>query len=326
MAFFILVWALCCAACERAHVPSNIQAAPASTATPANRNRPGAKASAPPGPYGAPLVLGSLEDSRVTESSGIVASRLERDIYWTHNDSGDGPFLYAFDRRGKRRGVWRVTGAKNEDWEDISAGPGPLPGQPYLYLGDIGDNNERRAQVIVYRVPEPDATLAPADSTKGDPPATAAAEAIRLRYPDGKHDAETLMVHPLTGDLYIVTKTLLSNPNVYRAAAPLRTAGTTTLERIGTLNIPSLLGGFVTGGDISPDGRRVVICDYLQAYELELPEADRDRFDAIWKQPLKTIALGTRKQGEAICYSLDGGALLATSEGVHSPLIQVARR
>jgi hypothetical protein len=81
----------------------------------------------------------------------------------------------------------------------------------------------------------------------------------------------------------------------------------------------------ITGGDISPDGSRVALCDYVDGYELVLPDA-RIAFDQIWKQPLKPVDLGKRKQGESIGYRLDGRALLATSEGVHPPLIEVVRR
>ena len=94
------------------------------------------------------------------------------------------------------------------------------------------------------------------------------------------------------------------------------------MKRIGTLAIPSLLGGFITGGSISPDGRRVALCDYFQAYELALPP-NGSSFDVIWKQSFITINLGRRSQGEAITYRLDSKALLATSEGRFSPIIQV---
>jgi len=97
------------------------------------------------------------------------------------------------------------------------------------------------------------------------------------------------------------------------------------MKRIATLRIPSVLGGLVTGGSISPDGTRVSLCDYFQGYELLLPQ-NSSSFDVIWNQPLTIIRLGQREQGEAITYSLDGKALLATSEGRFSPIIQVARR
>lgn len=276
--------------------------------------------------YGRPTQVARLQDPALTESSGIVASRTTPGIYWTHNDSGDGPFIYSFDRLGKSRGVWRVVGATARDWEDIAAGPGPVRNRSYLYVGDIGDNGEARSTIVVYRILEPTIIGEDARSTRSKPRSTATAEAIQLRYPDGKHDAETLLVHPVNGDLYVITKELWGQASVYKAAAPLDIARTVTMVRVGGLKIPSLLGGFVTGGDISPDGRRVALCDYLHGYEIALGERDSGSFDAIWKQPIKTIDLGSRKQGEAVCYRLDGKALLTTSEGAHSPLIEVVRR
>ena len=265
-----------------------------------------------------------MEDSGLRESSGIVASRTTPGLYWTHNDSGDGPFLYALDDRGARRGTWRVTGAGSRDWEDVAAGPGPKQGASYLYIGDIGDNRRVRKEVIVYRVEEP--TILPADvnSKKSTPRTTETAEAIRLRYPDGSHDSEALLVHPVTGDIYLITKITFGSPAIYKAVAPHNASRTTALARIGTLDTPGLFGGMITGGDISPDGRRVALCDYVQGYEIVLPGgAD---FDRIWIQALTIVALGERRQGEAIGYRLDGRALLATSEGRPAPLIQVERR
>jgi hypothetical protein len=274
--------------------------------------------------YGAATRLGVLKDPAIKESSGLVASRSTPGFFWTHNDSGDGPFIYAFDSSGAAKGVWRVSGASALDWEDMSAGPGPTRGQNYLYLGDIGDNSEGRSEIIVYRVVEPKIKASNSPSSKNKPAVTESAEAIHLKYPDGKHDAETLLVHPETGSIFIVTKIPFANPGIYQASPPFSSDGPTTLKRLGELDVPSLLGGIVTGGAISPDGRRVAFCDYMQGYEIILPAGAP--FESIWKQPLHPIALGQRKQGEAIAYRLDGKALLATSEGLRAPLIQVTRQ
>ena len=274
--------------------------------------------------YGPSTKIARIKNESVTESSGLVASRTTPGAYWTHNDSGDGPFIYAFDTAGETLGVFKVTGAKARDWEDISAGPGPQPNKSYLYAGDIGDNNENRSEIIVYRFLEP--TLKPADkaSTKTRPRATESAEAIRLKYPDGAHDAETLLVHPTTGNLYIMTKVAFKNPTVYEATAPLNAGNVITMKRIGEVRVPSIFGGAITGGSISPDGRRVALCDYFQGYELVLP-ADSNNFDDIWKQKMTGFDFGKRKQGEAIAYRLDGNALLATSEK-EANIFQVERR
>lgn len=316
--FALLACLLATTSCQQVPIPQRAKARPATpTASPRT-------ARSTTETYGPAKRLAVLKDPAIKESSGLVASRSTPGLFWTHNDSGDGPFIYGFDSRGDRKGVWRVADAFARDWEDIAAGPGPERNQSYLYIGDIGDNSEQRSEIVVYRVPEPMITVADTSSTRSKPRLTGSAEAIRLRYPDGKHDAETLMVHPGTGSIFIVTKVAFANPGIYEAPGPVKSDRPITLKRLGDLNIPSLLGGIITGGDISPDGRRVALCDYMQGYEIVLP--DGAAFNTIWTQPLRPIGLGQRKQGEAIAYRLDGKALLATSEGVPAPLIQVVRR
>jgi hypothetical protein len=272
--------------------------------------------------YGPPTRITTIKNDSVTESSGLVASRTSPGAYWTHNDSGDGPFIYAFNTRGQSLGTFRVTGANARDWEDIAFGPGPQRGRSYLYIGDIGDNSANRPEITVYRVPEPQLTPVDKNSTKKRPRATEPAEAFRFVYPDGKHDAEALMVHPISGNLYIMTKAPLARPVVYEVAAPLTPGKVTTLKRIAEVHVPSIFGGVITGGSISPDGRRVALCDYFQGYEMVLPTASKN-FDDIWKEKMTGFDLGKRRQGEAITYRLDGNALLATSEGKSPDLIQV---
>jgi hypothetical protein len=274
--------------------------------------------------YGQPTTLATIKDKSISESSGLVASRTTPGAYWTHNDSGDGPFIYAFDTRGDSFGTFHVTGAQARDWEDIAAGPGPQANKSYLYIGDTGDNDAVRPEVVVYRVAEPVLTAATRKFTKSRPGSTEPAEAIRLKYPDGPHDAEALLVHPRTGNIYIVTKVAIANPSVYEAVAPFTPGQSITMRRIGETHVPSLFGGVITGGSISPDGRRVALCDYFQGYEIVLP-AGASNFDDIWKQKMTGFDLGKRKQGESITYRLDGKAFLATSEGKQSPLIMVLR-
>jgi hypothetical protein len=275
--------------------------------------------------YGPPVQLANLENQSVKESSGLAASKRNPDMFWTHNDSGDGPFIYAFDRGGKHRGVWRVSGATALDWEDMAIGPGPAAGQSYLYIGDIGDNARSRDEIIVYRIAEPSITSEDSSSTTEGPRLTDRADAIRLTYPDGKYDAEALLIHPSTGDLYIVTKAMAAPARVYALKAPLPASGVSRLTHVGEVRVPNQAIGFITGGAISPDGRRVVVCDYLGACEFVLGE-NRSGFDEIWKQPPQQIDLGPRKQGESICYRADGLAVMATSERLPCPLIEVERR
>jgi hypothetical protein len=258
--------------------------------------------------------VSQVDDARITESSGLVASRRRPDVFWTHNDSGDGPQVYAFDRPGRVLAACTVTGAEAQDWEDMAIGPGPQAGSPYLYLGDIGDNLRRRETITVYRVPEPTIDPQQTNVVASTPPA----EALVFRYPDQPHDAETLLVHPTSGAVYVVVKEG-APAGVYRAAPPFHPGEVQTLEKVGGLSIL-----FATGGEIAPDGRRVALRNYLAAYEYRLPEGHP--FDEIWRMEPTTIPLPPMRQGEALAYRADGGSLLTTSEGRPMPLVELVGR
>ena len=281
------------------------------------------------GVYLPPTKLAELEDQAINESSGLIASRTSPGSYWTHNDAGNEPLIlpliYAFDSKGRSRGVWRVSGATSYDWEDLAAGPGPKPDLNYLYIGDIGDNDGTRSEIVIYRIPEPQIPNGDTISTAAHPAATETAEAIRLRYPDGRHDCEALLVHPKTGRIYLVVKEKSARPGIYAADAPTVSGEAVRLARIGEVDMSGQSGVLINGGDISPDGQRAALSDYTQGYEFVLSDANAP-FDSIWKQPMRTIDLGKRKHGETICYRLDGKALLATSERLPAPLIEIVRR
>ncbi|MFY9226498.1 MAG: hypothetical protein WAQ98_27735 [Blastocatellia bacterium] len=280
-----------------------------------------------------PQIIGNLADLDVNESSGVIASRLNPKQYWTHNDSGDGPFIYAFDRKGKKQGVWRVNKAKAFDWEDIAIGPGPKKNKSYLYLADIGDNFRAREEIIIYQFLEPKISASDANTPKSSARMTKKSNIIKLKYPDGKYDAEVLLIHPKTGDLYIVTKIAAptsektETARVYKATPPFSLNSTTTLSFIAELPLPTPVTFFnrLTGGDISPDGQRIILCDYQRAYELCLPNGESN-FDNIWKQALSLVEINLRFQGEAICYNLDGKSILTTSEGRDSPIAEIIRK
>ncbi len=276
------------------------------------------------GDYNAAAQIATLENQSINESSGVAASRLNKAIFWTHNDSGDKAFLYAFDKQGKHLGVYKVNGAEAQDWEDMAAWKDAKSGKAYLFIGDIGNNSKTRPFITVYRVLEPKVSAKDSTTTKQNPATTTVAESIKLKYPSGNYDAETLMIHPSTGDLYIINKVMGNKATVFKLKAPFMHLKEATLTPVGEVEISNTMKGFLTGGDISPDGRRVALCDYFGAYELVLP--DKKAFDEIWKQPVKSVPITARKQGEAICYRADAMSLLATSEGVPCPLIEITRR
>ncbi|HVL38314.1 MAG TPA: hypothetical protein VM328_02880, partial [Fimbriimonadaceae bacterium] len=236
-----------------------------------------------PREWGEPKTLAQIKDPRISESSGVAASLTRPGVFYTHNDSGDRARFFAFDRSGKVLAEYELEGAQNIDWEDMASAR--IGGKNYLYFGDIGDNARRRNTIVVYRVEEP-----------GDPAARLDHfETYTLEYPDGPHNAEALMVHPGSGDLTIVTKSSGKQSQVFRARSP-RDGTTTRLQEVGTIGVGGSIEAtrLITGGDISPDGRYVVVRTYAAAYEWPLERWFKDH-------PVK-IKTNLELVGEGICY------------------------
>lgn len=274
------------------------------------------------GDYKEPKVVGTIDSDEISESSGLVNSPCQPEVLWTHNDSGGGAFIFALDKTGKKLATFKVADAKNTDWEDLAIRK--ERSGCFLYIGEIGNNSRSRGESTVYRVKEP-SFAGKSESSKKNPLPTEAAAAIKFEYPDSRHDAETLLVHPESGDIYVLTKGLSGASAVYKLKAGFDSSKTNTLEKIADFTVPAIPNGLLTGGSISPDGKRVVVCDYFSAYEIVLPKGAKN-FDEIWKQKPQKIELGQRAQGEAIAYAADGKAIYATSEEKDSPLIEVKRK
>jgi hypothetical protein len=226
-------------------------------------------------------------------------------VLWTHNDSGDHARVLAVTAGGRLLADVAVSGAANLDWEDIALGPATTGGDA-LYVADTGDNDARRREVVVYRVPEPRV------GGGRRPAATAPAARLVLRYPDGAHDAEALLVDPHTGALILVTKSFDGDAGVYVAGRP-AAAAATVLRRRGRLSLGA--GEAITGGSVSADGRTIV----LRTYDRALVWTRRPRealARSLRRRPCALRAdLLTEGQGEAIALTADGRAFYTVPEG-----------
>lgn len=266
-----------------------------------------------PNPPAAPTTLCTLQDSRITESSGVAVGT---DALWTHNDSGDTARFFALDRHCRTLATYTLPGVKATDWEDTDRAGG------YLWLADIGDNAGTRSQIQVHRVPEPRVTK----GTHAVRPTT-----FRFRYEDGAHDAETLLVTPRTQQVFVVTKSYLGWSAIY--AAPLRpsTTAVNVLRKVGSFEfMPSGTPGgpagpagqlSATAGDINADGTRVVVRTYTDAYEWVV---NGDLAKVFSTTPTRT-ALPQDAQGEAIAYDTDGRSWITTSEGKGAAVRRIPR-
>ena len=194
--------------------------------------------------YGEARILGSITSREITESSGLVNSVCQPDVLWTHNDSGDGNQVFALNAKGESLGKWLVAGAANRDWEDIASFKDEK-GECYLYIGDIGNNGRTRSSFDIFRVREPTV-----EKGKVGTFTTARAETITFSYPDLRHDAEAIFVHPKSAEIYVITKRMSGEAGVYKIVK-----GSKVAKKVADIGVPSVPNGLLTGADISPDGK-----------------------------------------------------------------------
>jgi hypothetical protein len=283
-----------------------------------------AQTSQPAVPYGEPQVVCRIADPRLDEASGLVASRRNPGTYYTHNDSKGAPHVYVINRYGRICLVIRLVGARNRDWEDIALAPGARPGTFDVCVADIGDNRAERGAVVFYRFAEPEIHAA----VRARGALDVRPGVYRCTYEDGPHNAEAFAVDPRTGDGYVITKGLDGAGDVYRLAAPWDASTVTTLARVATLRFPPAAGParMVTAADIAPDGTRLVTRSYVGGWEWRLPQRDGSAaFAPIFERLPVALVLAAEPQGEALCFSPDGRALLTISEKTPTTLYEVRR-
>lgn len=266
-----------------------------------------------------------LDDKRIKESSGLCLGGRDPSIFWTLNDSGGEPCVFAIDRNGKTRAKVRVRDAANFDWEDLALGKDEK-GEPALFVGDIGDNFQMRPTIQVYQIPEP-AIFEPGKTVEET---TSAAPVIwRVNFPDGKHNAESLLVHPKTNRLHILTKSEDGKSALYVFPPSARNDASMTLEKVVDVIFPALVRAgkrphdncMTTGAGFAPDGTRLVVATYSSLYEWPLA-ADKPLGDALMLPPVR-IEPELVPQVEGVCYDADSKTIWFTSERLPTPLMRV---
>ncbi|MFE4580840.1 WD40 repeat domain-containing protein [Streptomyces chartreusis] len=235
----------------------------------------------------------TIKDPRITESSGLAASRQHPGIYWTHNDQDTGAYLYAVDSStGETVATITMTGVGTpRDVEAISMGP-----DNQLYVGDIGDNDGVQwPYVWIYRLPEP--------KTLKDQ--TIRATQYVVKYTDGTRDAESMVVHPKTGRVYIIDKHE-DGGHLYEGPAELSPSGTNVFKPTVPVDM------WATDAAFSPDGRTLAVRGYLGGIAYDWNGGKLKRLERI------SVPLG---QGESASYSPDGSKLMLGMEGAGSTVV-----
>ncbi len=248
----------------------------------------------------------------LTESSGLAFSTRTDDLLFSHNDSGDGPRLFAFDRTGKLTYELQVEKAQAVDWEDMCAFE--HDGKSWLAIGDIGDNQLKRASVSIYVVKEP-------NKKAGDKKRSSEVDfELKVKYPHGAVNSESLAYDPIRHSFLLLSKENLSCA-FYEVEIPADPKRDVEVEAklVGQLSIP-----MVTGAAISRDGKRLAICTYGPSCMIDRT-SNQEKPWAISAEQLATkfFPVPSRRQGEAICFSPAGDQVWLTSEHLPTPLIEV---
>lgn len=242
---------------------------------------------------GSPEVLSTIDDPRITESSGLAISAEDDDLAYTINDSGNADVVFAVEL--STGAVVGTTTATNTDWRDTEALA--LDGDGTLWVADTGDNLGVRDDVALYSLAEPG---------RGD----ASVEATRhpVAHEDGPLDVESLAVDPVSGRMLLVSKELLAG-RVLELPADLRTddVNVATVTDVDTLLM-------ATDAAWTPDGRHLVVRNYVGAQVLDARTGESVVTD---------VALPEQPQGETLAVVPSGDALVVGSEGLGSQLWRV---
>ncbi len=227
----------------------------------------------------------AFADPAIIESSGlaVVGGR-----FVTVNDSGgSGRIFTVAPDSGRTVGTTGWPG----DPVDIE-GLAPA-GDGEVWVGDIGDNQAVRSTITIHRVP----------SGRGDQ--TTVPTSYELDYPDGPHDAETLLTHPVTGRVYVVSKEFTAG-RVYEAPADLAPDEPNRMRSVGEVV------AIATDGAFFPDGRHVLIRGYSDAVIYSWPDLEQ----------VAEVDLPFQQQGEGVAIAPDG-AIYLSSEGVNAPVLRL---
>eukprot|EP00105_Crassostrea_gigas_P031485 XP_011454195.1 PREDICTED: uncharacterized protein LOC105347025 [Crassostrea gigas] len=258
--------------------------------------------------------VGDISDHRITEASGLAASRIHPSVLYTHNDKGDSSRIFAVDAdSGGFLAELNINHARNYDWEDIAVGGCPgAPTKSCIYIGDTGDHSGDGSVKIIYVVEEP-ALLRSGDL---DP-------VVTLHYTWDALDCETLMVDP-TGNVVLISKVHGGIGQVAKIpASAFTTGGTYQISSSTTLRIPPTTHKDPVGGDISPNGQEVLLRTHNSLYYWRVDSMDY--LKALSTVDPVVVSHVKEHQGEAVAWDALGNGYFTCSEGHNQPLYYFRR-
>lgn len=250
----------------------------------------------------------------LNEVSGMALSSSPNLFAFVHNDSGDSSRFFGIDKTGQLKCTFYFRGVSGKkgvtDCEDIAIGKSDTGEKKFLYIADIGDNRAKRNSITIYRVAEPVQVEHPVQNVSAVP--------VFFKYPDGARDAETVMIDNTERLLYIVSKRE-DTVNIYSTSLLWKENDTVTLQLRERLYVEgSRPGKWITSGDISWDGRQILLKSLQKIYYWK-----RKDNEPVWKalqRAPEELPYRQEPQGEAICFAPDGNGFYTVSEGEKEPV------
>ncbi len=277
-----------------------------------------------------PELLGNLTSPSLREASGIALSTRSSELFWSHNDSGYGPYVFVFDIEGEDRGRFYLENAGSGDWEDMAAFK--WRNQSWLLIADTGDNSSRKASYSLYMVAEPEISQDRAPKLRP----LRNVQKARIAYPSGPADTEAVAVDSVEERLYLITKRerpaqVFSLPlSVFEDDSEVHMAQFETL--LFTLPAPTLqdilerpnLGlAFAQPNamDFAPDRSFAIVHTYGHSYRFARDES-QSWADAFANAP-EQFDVPSMKQSEAVAIGWDSQSVYYTSEGKYPPFYRL---
>ncbi len=248
-----------------------------------------------------PKDMGILDNIEINEASGLVASHYNKDLFWTHNDSGDLPRIFLISSSGKGKLDFILKGIQNRDWEDMGTFL-DSNGQSWIYLADIGDNEAKYGSYTIYRFKEPRfEDFLTMNRVISD------IQKIEFTLPDQSRDMESLLIDQRTGDLFVISKrekekflyqipeehwnTKIEAKKIMKLAFSVPTSNVNLIEKLY----------YITGASVSSTNDEIVVRNYLEIYywKKNFYESIPDVFS---RKP-KSVPSKLEPQGEAVAFA-----------------------
>ncbi len=288
-----------------------------------------------------PVRRGSVGAGKLTELSGLAASRTHPGLFWAHNDAGNKPYLFLISSDGNTKATYHLVGAPNTDWEDIAVGPCQPPSAtlpappPCVWVGDIGDNGAVRPKVALLRFAEPTA-LPSAKKADNVVDVTATEwDSVAFGYADGPQNAESLAILP-DGRAIVLTKRDDGTTVAYRVdsgVALVAQQAEAKVERLGQIHLAvgaqtSGQGVRATGADLDLAGGALTVRTYSTVQLFRQAQLLADPASATLVAKLgqwQSLALPSpaETQGESVAWDSQG-VLWCASEGSAPAIYEIA--